>query len=741
MQLVNVRLILAREIRDQLRDRRTLFMMLVLPILLYPLLGMSYFQVMQFMQVKPTRVLVVGAGNVPDDPPLVVNNRFAADLFEKPENADLLELDFFPAEPQDGRQPLDPREEARRAVKAGRYDAAIYFPDDFARALELVRRTIEERGARQVKVPQPEIIYTTANETSQITFARLSGVLNRWADKVADQNLIAGGISISAAQPFDIGKADIAGETAYRGAALWSKILPVILLIWALTGAFYPAIDLCAGEKERGTLETLLCSPARRSEIVLGKLLTIMLFSMMTAILNLLSIGATGWLVFRDMKEFSMPPAISALWLLAALVPVSALFSALCLALAAFARSTKEGQYYLMPLLLVTMPLVVLPMTPGVELNLGNSLIPVTGIVLLLRHLIEGDTLPALQHLPVVIAVTLAACWFAVRWAIDQFNSESVLFRESERLDLGLWLRRLVRDRRATPSVAAAFFCGVVVLAINVWVSGIMPENPGGFVALALISQLLVILAPMLVLMFLLTRSPRQTLSLRRPPWPAVPGAICLALVLHPALVVVQAAIRQLYPISSHMLERLEGLEGLIAKTPLWELLLLGALLPAVCEELVFRGFILSGLRRLGHKWWAIVLSAVFFGLAHPVLQQSLSACLAGIVIGYVVVQTGSILPGIIFHLTHNSLMLAYARITPEVLERWPSLGSLLKKVPDDGYAYHWQVVAVGVFAACLILARLTRLDYPKSKEEKLQEAIRRGLHDDGEHDMIRALP
>ena len=76
-----------------------------------------------------------------------------------------------------------------------------------------------------------------------------------------------------------------------------------MLLLWAMTGAFYPAVDLCAGEKERGTLETLLSSPAERSEIVLGKLLTIMAFSMVTAALNLVSVGVTGWLIFRQMRE------------------------------------------------------------------------------------------------------------------------------------------------------------------------------------------------------------------------------------------------------------------------------------------------------------------------------------------------------------------------------------------------------------------------------------------------------
>src|SRR6185295_18362303 len=133
-------------------------------------------------------------------------------------------------------------------------------------------------------------------------------------------------------------------EKEQRSAAMWSKILPFELLIWALTGAFYPAVDLCAGEKERGTLETLLSSPAERIEIVCGKLLTVMLFSMATAILNLVSMVVIGTLMISHFVDLGPPPLASVMWLLIALVPVAALFSALCLALAAFARSTKEGQ-------------------------------------------------------------------------------------------------------------------------------------------------------------------------------------------------------------------------------------------------------------------------------------------------------------------------------------------------------------------------------------------------------------
>ena len=245
-------------------------------------------------------------------------------------------------------------------------------------------------------------------------------------------------------------------------------MLPVLLLLWALTGAFYPAIDLCAGEKERGTFETLLSSPAQRIEIVLGKLLTVMLVSMTTSALNLVSVSATGCMVLRMANNFAYPPIWAMVWLPIALVPMSALFSALCLALAAFARSTREGQYYLMPLLMIMLPLATLPMSGGVELNFGNALLPVAGVALLLKSLLEGSYLQALPYLPIVLAVTFASCWLSVRWAVEQFTSESVLFREGERFQPGLWLRHLLRDRQATPSPAEALVCGVAITAADV---------------------------------------------------------------------------------------------------------------------------------------------------------------------------------------------------------------------------------------------------------------------------------
>src|SRR2546422_7387494 len=111
--------------------------------------------------------------------------------------------------------------------------------------------------------------------------------------------------------------------------------------MWTLAGALYPAVDLCAGEKERGTMETLLISPAGREEIVLGKFLTIWVFSAGTALLNLLSMGISTWQLSSAVPGTAFRLGV-AFWGVVLLLPLSAFFSALCLAVGAYARSSKE---------------------------------------------------------------------------------------------------------------------------------------------------------------------------------------------------------------------------------------------------------------------------------------------------------------------------------------------------------------------------------------------------------------
>ncbi len=733
MNWSNVKLILAREVRDQLRDRRTLFMIAVLPILLYPLLGMSFFQFTQFLRENPVRVLVIDAPKGGELPPLVEKDRFARALFEDDavNTADLLRVDAQSSANQAAsKAAIEPTERARQDMLAGGYDVVVYFPPDFADRFARYRQAVGRArdgdpppNQKAFELPDVAVFPNLARDSSRAGYRRVADVLTRWREEIGRQTLESNHLPATAARPFKIATLDVAEKSQHRAAA-WSKILPFVLLIWALTGAFYPAIDLCAGEKERGTLETLLCSPAERLEIVWGKLLTVMAFSMATAILNLSSLAITGSLVLSQIPNLGPPPTLAFVWLLVALVPMSALYSALCLALAVMAKSTKEGQYYLMPLVLITMPLVMLPMAPGVELNLGNSLIPVTGVVLLLRSLLEGEYWAVLPYAPVVILVTLFCCLLAIRWATNQFNSESVLFRESERWDVSLWVRHLVRDRAATPSFAAAMSCGVLILLVKFFLGFAMttPKSFADFVNVVAITQLVVIALPAVLMAVTLARSPRQTLLLRRAPFGTPLAAVLLAVTLHPTANLLQAVVQRIYPLDEQVTKALNDL--MFQPDSLWVLLLVIAVLPAVCEELAFRGFILSGLRHMGHKWTAIVISSIFFGATHALFQQSLVAALVGMILGFVAVQTGSIWPCILFHTIHNAMALLVQRALEALKERPEWVDWILRDAAAEGSLYRWPVVVLSAVGSAGILYWFHRLPYARTPEESLQEAI-----------------
>jgi sodium transport system permease protein len=740
MSWSNVLLIFRREVRDQLRDRRTLFTVLVLPLLLYPLLGAAFMQVAQFMREHPTRALIIGSENLPQDPPLLVEGQFAPQISsESDRRLQQLVLQQVPNDPSN--EALFTR--IRVQLQAGQYDVALYFPPDFGEKLAAFRQEIRQRTAQpggaaaeaRVAIPQPVVFKNTAVDKSRIAFLRIDKILERWRHSIVQDNLAESHIPREATQPFEVQQNDVATAGRIK-AAMWSKVLPFVLLVWALTGAFYPAIDICAGEKERGTLETLLCSPALRSEIVWGKLLTVTTFSMATALLNLASMGFTGLFVARQIGQLHGvtaemqfgPPTLSSIgWLLLALPPMSALFSALALAIAAFARSSKEGQYYLMPLLMVMLPLMTLPMLPAAHLDLGVSLIPVTGLMLLLRSLMEGQVSESLRYALPVVLVTAVCCLMAIRWAVAQFNRESVLFRESEQWGLGLWLKHLVRDRDDTPNFSEAMLCAVLLLVIKFFASFLsgVPTNFAGLRTLVLVTQLAFVLAPALFMAVILTRRPLRSLLLTRPSFAVtVPAAMLLATMLHPAMMLVGQLIQQLYPIADDTLRQLQPLSTLMLEAPLWQVILLMALVPAVCEELAFRGFVLSGLRHIGHKWTAIVLTAAFFGAVHGILQQSISAFVVGIVLGYVAVKTGSIWPAIAFHFTHNALSLSSQRITSDTIDTHLAWRLVLEhSTAAGGNAYTMPYTVVTTLLAVAILFWLKSLPYEATREEVLEES------------------
>ncbi|MBI3823690.1 MAG: CPBP family intramembrane metalloprotease [Planctomycetes bacterium] len=411
-------------------------------------------------------------------------------------------------------------------------------------------------------------------------------------------------------------------------------------------------------------METLLITPAGREEIVLGKFLTIWVFSSATALLNLLSMGITTAQFSAYMPQGGISIA-ALLWCVVLSLPQSAFFSALALAIGAYARSSKEGQYYLMPLFVLTMPLIFLTLAPGVELNAFYSLVPVTGVALLMQRLMTAASvmeIPWAYFAPVLMPIGVYS-WLALRWAIEQFNREEVLFREAERLDIGLWLKRLFRDKEALPTTGQAFFCLGVVIGLR-WLS----LGLGGQWSLAArtaITQVALVAMPPLFMVLLLNTQPASALYLRWPRGRETSLAMLLALLLLPSMIGLTQAVAIWFPNLLHgvhpLIEILRAIRERsdLGADQLGVYLLTFALVPAFCEEVAFRGFILRGLHHGFRPRNAVLLSSFFFALFHLNVFLFVPTFLLGVVLGLITIRSRSLWPAISFHILHNSVLIA----------------------------------------------------------------------------------
>ncbi len=721
----HVQLIFQREMRDQLRDRRTLFTITILPLLLYPLLGLLMMQVAQFKREQTVKIRIVGLENWPADADAIVR--------ESPDDPQKFVL--IESGPQTPGDRLEIQVESwptrgsidqivslsRQSLNANTCDAILLVEPDFGKLLnerkvstatsstssslstsstassspkdaasdnnvdasgETAQSSADSSATGAVTSstseelsPGLQLVTNLARDRSQVALRRLQVVFRDWQQRWVSRQLADAGMNPELVQPIAIKQNDTS-ERSVRRAMLWAKILPFVMLVWALTGAFYPAIDLCAGEKERGTLETLLSSPAARREIVWGKLFTVVSFSMLSALLNLLSMHMTAGFIVEQLASQGTPQLAEAFgrlpvhafgWLVLLLLPMSAFFSALALAVAALARSTKEGQYYLMPLLLFTLPLVTLPMIPSLELTLATSLVPVSGAIFLVRAFIEGRFTDAFIHLPAVVGVTAICCLLSIRWAVRQFESESVMFSDGERWNFQLWLRQVWRDRGIVASPSEAMLCGLIILVAMFFSQFVAAPTTLSWEVLAqraVVTQIGLILSPCLLMAIFLTRSIRQALRLHLVPIDQLAAAIVLAIALHPSYTLLGQAIAGSIQVGSETQRLLESVSAMISAQPLWAILLILALLPAVCEELTYRGFIFGGLLRNGGALRAVLMSSLFFGLAHSFLQQSIAATIMGVLLGVIAWRTGSVLCTMLIHVINNSMSVSLGWVT-----------------------------------------------------------------------------
>ena len=382
-----------KEMLDQLRDRRALISMVIVPLLLMPALMVGMGRVLSLMEKKAedeAKTLGIGLKvNSPDIRPAI--EKAGLKIVEKP----------------DLKQAVEKKE-----LAAG------------------VEETTGPSGA-------PEFVYYVdrSNPTSDAAGDSLRTVLTELKDAQIKQRLKAQNVPESVLTPFSFKRVNVAPERKMAG-AMWGTMLGYLLLLLMFTGGLYPAIDMTAGEKERRTLELYLSSPAHRSEIVLGKILAAMTAIFMTAMLTLASIvfsvrnGGIGNGKDKQMEAMmkTIPLDGHAIGLIIiTLLPLAMFAASVMIAIAILARSYKEGQTYLTPLLILVIFPALLGGLPGLEFTPAMALIPIFNASQVIRGTLIGDLSTTNLVITMVANLVYAAVafWFASR----RFEDETVLFR------------------------------------------------------------------------------------------------------------------------------------------------------------------------------------------------------------------------------------------------------------------------------------------------------------------------
>ncbi len=405
MKFSQVVIVYRKELLDTLRDRRTLISMIVVPLLLFPVLTIGFgtlaAKLIQKARQEASTIMIFGAEHAPT---------LAATIRK-----------------QESFEVVAPAEDYVARINDKKLRVAVEFPPQFEEALQTNVGSPDSR-----KRPTVKLYHYTGEMRSQFALRDLQRILRAYRDQLVEARLAGRGLSPDVLEPFESQEENVASPEKVGGNVL-GGMLPYFIIILCLTGAMYPAIDLSAGEKERGTIETILASPVGRTELVLGKFLMVLTASLTTAALSLGSFAVTlsaAAEFTQRMSRAGLPFVISAkgvAMVFLMVLPLAVLFSAALLALALLARSYKEAQSYLQPLMIVAILPAIAAMLPGVELNAKLALIPILNVSLVSKEILTGNY--PWELIGLIFASTCVYAAAALFVAVRQFQRESVLFR------------------------------------------------------------------------------------------------------------------------------------------------------------------------------------------------------------------------------------------------------------------------------------------------------------------------
>jgi sodium transport system permease protein len=393
-----VGIIFRKEFREIFRDKRTIMSVVVGPIVITPLM----FAIIGFAIQKK----VEGANTT----------RYPIGYLGKTEQSDLLQK--LKASPSLALQEVKTEAEATDLIRTRKVGAVV---------------KVNENEASQQLLEQPvevTLIGDKGEETSRTVQGKILQLIEKNGKDIVQQRLALRGVAPTILTPYTIKEKSIPGSGG-NAMLFLTQMLPYILIMAAFSGAIYAAFDQVAGEKERGTLETLLISPASRRDIVLGKfgaVVSVCLVSCILSIVGLIIPFKSGLKAFSWLAEGGLSVSPTTLGVIAlVLIPLSILFAGMLLAISTFARNQKEAQTYLGSLFPIVMIPAFFSMFMDAKVSLSVALVPILNGSLIIKQALDGSF--STSFITLAFAASVAYAGVAIGFATKMFQNESVLIK------------------------------------------------------------------------------------------------------------------------------------------------------------------------------------------------------------------------------------------------------------------------------------------------------------------------
>ena len=390
--------IFKKELIDVLRDRRTLMFMVVIPILITPLLIIGSIKFQEYQNKKSEeKILKIAYINESED-------SLAKELLSDQKGVKIIE-----------GVPIDSIESY---IKSDSLQGGLYLGKGFL-------KKIKTNSSGKVK------IYYKSSDLMSKSKKRIQAALDIYKEKIIAERLTRLNVDGQILEPINITNIDMATAKETLGKAV-GGFIPYVLVMFIFLGAMYPAIDLGAGEKERGSLETLLSSPATKFEITMGKLLVVSLTGIVSGLVSVLGISSSLFFIDKipvqiqeTILELINPFMIFSIIIL--MIPIAIFFASMLLSISFYARSFKEAQSLMGPLNMVIIVPLFLSLGPGMEMDHATALMPLINVGLLTKEILAGsvELIYFIETLFSLLFCAAIGIWFSVFW----FKKENTIFR------------------------------------------------------------------------------------------------------------------------------------------------------------------------------------------------------------------------------------------------------------------------------------------------------------------------